>query len=83
MPNITNCPRCSNVYEASSSEEANRSDRMCNECWNSRTFRIVRFRQEGLPREVIKEGCDLEEARSHCGDPATQGIGWFDGYEEE
>lgn len=32
-------------------------------------------------RRVIRSGLTLEEAQAHCSDPATSGVGWFDGYQ--
>ena len=47
------------------------------------TYSIIRFYQDGQPREVIAEGLSLTEAQAHCQDDETQGKGWFDGYEKE
>ena len=49
-------------------------------------YRIVRYYQSldclgG--KEVIAQGLTLDEARAHCSNPDTKGVGWFDGYEEE
>jgi hypothetical protein len=46
------------------------------------TYRIVRYSQNG-PREVLYEGLTFDEVRAHCNNPATQGQGWFDGFERE
>ena len=47
------------------------------------TYRINRYRFNGLTDYGIKEGLTLAEAQAHCNDPATHGDGWFDGYEQE
>jgi hypothetical protein len=62
------------------------------------TYCIVRFYQQGHPRQIIAEGLTLEEAQEHCNDPETssrtctsaEGLAhtaeygaWFDGYTEE
>jgi hypothetical protein len=58
------------------------------------TYRIVRFYApsakrgfDGLPvtkpKQTIKHGLTLEEAREHCQREDTHGNGWFDGYEKE
>lgn len=49
---------------------------------DDKTYRIIRFRQNGEPEPVLN-GLTLEEAQAHCNDPATHGEGWFDGYDEE
>lgn len=45
-------------------------------------YKIIRFRQDGEDREVVKWGLTLEEAQEHCRREDTHGDGWFDGYEE-
>lgn len=53
------------------------------------TFMIKRFYAPNSmgfpskPTEVIKTDLTLEEAQEHCGDPSTEGAGWFDGFEKE
>lgn len=47
------------------------------------SYKIVRFYQDGRPSKVIKTGQSLDEAQEHCTDEATQGDGWFDGYDKE
>ena len=46
------------------------------------TYMIIRFHYKKANR-VIKRGLTLEQAQAHCNDPATEGEGWFDGYEKE
>lgn len=47
------------------------------------TYTIVRFFTDDTPRQIILEGCTLEEAQDHCKRDDTRGDGWFDGYEKE
>jgi len=56
-----------------------------------KTYRIVRFVHNG-PKQLIKMGLTLEEAKAHCNDPEFSGRTcseiaargqWFDGFEEE
>lgn len=62
------------------------------------TYRIVRFYMSQHPREVVKEGLTLEEAKRHCRSEetssrtcsTTEGLtrtrekgAWFEGFEEE
>lgn len=46
------------------------------------TYQIVRFcRSE--PREIIKSGLSLEDAKAHCNRDDTRGDGWFDAWSVE
>ena len=62
------------------------------------TYSIVRFFKNNHPRQIIKKGLSLEEAKEHCSDPEassatceeesniklTEKMGdWFDGFYEE
>ena len=49
-----------------------------------RIYRIIRFRQNGIPR-TVRKNVTLTEAQRHCSDPKTHGVRagvrWFDGYD--
>ncbi len=48
------------------------------------TYKIVRKHQDlATPDDIIETGLTLQEAQAHCGDPSTQGEGWFDAYYPE
>lgn len=48
------------------------------------TYKIIRFNQDArVPREVIDTGLSFQEARDHCNDPDSSGVGWFHGFERE
>lgn len=64
-----------------------------------RHYNIVRFyKDENMPRRIIRSQVTLEEAQAHCKDPETSSStakgswarrrtrlygAWFDGYEEQ
>jgi len=50
---------------------------------DGKTYKIVRFYQDGRPRRTIKRGLNLADAQAHCSKEETHGEGWFDGYDEE
>jgi hypothetical protein len=43
-------------------------------------YRIIRFHRDANSR-TVKNNVTLSEAREHCSDEATHGMGWFDGYD--
>ncbi len=47
---------------------------------NPAIYRVIRFSMTE-PKEEIKDGLTLEEARAHCRRDDTHGEGWFDGYD--
>ena len=48
------------------------------------TYKIVRYyRDFDKDPEVIETGLTIEEAKTHCNDPSTEGDGWFDGFLQE
>lgn len=50
---------------------------------NGKTYKILRFYEDGRTAKVIATGMSLEQAQTHCSDPRTHGKGWFDGYTAE
>jgi len=47
-------------------------------------YMIIRYYRESARRKVISTCLTLEQAQSHCSDPATRKEGaWFDGYTEQ
>lgn len=56
---------------------------------DGRTYKIMRFYEDGRPARVIMGGLTLEQVQSHCSDPKTHkvrkdgSVEWFDGYTAE
>jgi hypothetical protein len=56
---------------------------------SGKTYKIMRFYEDGRPARVIMSGLSLEQAQAHCSDPKTHkvhkdgSVEWFDGYTAE
>ena len=47
------------------------------------TYKIIRFYRDDRPKETIRTGLSLLEARLHCKDPETLTAEYFDGYDAD
>jgi hypothetical protein len=61
MPNITNCPRCGRLYEASPEETAYESDRRCPACWRMEVERRERRERDRPPADLWAVADDRED----------------------